>query len=199
MASWKGRESVGREIGTGAMSDEIIHLEEVIRKRKRIRFGDASDQPRVFSENCLERCFPVPVEASPRNFRSESLENLETEFTAKLGNFGDFEERTRGEKLDALTSPSMRLLSPTTSREEEACISVGEASLFSRRNRAGSFFLVKLILFFFFFFSGEKLTPRLSIFYRSNLGPVSVFQLIFRFHYSVLIDYFFYRVIFLIQ
>lgn len=96
---WNGRQLEGtREIGrgTGAMSDEIIHLEEVIR-RKRIRFGDASDQPRVFSENCFERCFPVPVEASPRNFRSESLENLETEFTAKLGNSRDFE---RGEKLD---------------------------------------------------------------------------------------------------
>lgn len=54
----------------------------------------------------------------------------------------------------ALTSPSMRLPSPTTSREEETCISVGETSLFweTRRNRAKSVFLSRETNFFFLSF-----------------------------------------------
>lgn len=152
---WNGRQLEGtREIGrgTGAMSDEIIHLEEVIR-RKRIRFGDASDQPRVFSENCFERCFPVPVEASPRNFRSESLENLETEFTAKLGNSRDFE---RGEKLDVArwqVRPWGYHLRRRRERKKRAYLLERRVSSEKHeeigRNRSS--FLVKLISFFFLF------------------------------------------------
>lgn len=44
------------------MSDEIIHLEEVIRER--IRFG-TREPSKVFSENCFERCFPVASKRRP--------------------------------------------------------------------------------------------------------------------------------------
>ena len=108
----------------GAMSDEIIHLEEVIRER--IRFG-TREPPKVFSENCFERCFPVASKRRPE-LPVGKLENLEMEFTgwrAKLGNFRDFVRNARLRRSWTLTSPSMRLL-PSRHRKcagEEACIS----------------------------------------------------------------------------
>lgn len=44
------------------MSDEIIHLEETIRSESA---SGTREPPKVFWENCFERCFPVASKRRP--------------------------------------------------------------------------------------------------------------------------------------